>query len=59
MTNNVATLLGTYATPVNNGDRLTVSFVGTAIKVFRNGTQVLTVTSSVNTSSTTHGMVVS
>lgn len=56
----VSTLVSTYTTPMLDGDRMTVDFNGTAIKVLRNGSQiVLSTTSSFNTTGTLHGVMVS
>ncbi len=50
-------LLGAYSSPANPGDRLVVQLSGSTITVFVNNIQVLQVTSSFNTSGTTHGMI--
>jgi len=54
--NGTYTALGTYSTPFSDKDRITVNFVGTAITVSRNGVSVLGVTSTVNQTSTLHGL---
>lgn len=53
-----ATLLASYPQAFAEGDRITVSFVGSTIKVYRNGTLVLTQTSTVNQTAVRHGMLV-
>lgn len=52
------TSLGTYSTAFSDGDRMTVKMQGSTITVYRNGTSVLTVTDSFNSTATTHGMAV-
>lgn len=52
----VTSLVGTYSQAAENNDRLVVQFNGSAIKVFRNGPQVLSVTDSFNSSAIRHGM---
>jgi len=52
----VDTLIGTYSTPFLDQDRVTVTFVGTAITVSRNGVSVLATTSTVNQTATLHGL---
>jgi hypothetical protein len=51
------TTLGTYSSPAQAGDRLVVQLNGSAITVFVNNVQVLSVTSSFNTSGTIHGII--
>lgn len=58
VTNGTATLLGTYSTAFSDNDRISVNLTGTTIKVYRNNGLVLTATSSTNSTSTRHGMVV-
>lgn len=52
------TSVGTYSTPIADGDRLTVKMQGSAITVYRNGVQVYTATDSFNSTATKHGMLV-
>lgn len=52
------TTLGTYSTACSPGDRLVVTMNGTTITAFRNGSSVLSVTSSFNQTATSHGMIV-
>lgn len=52
------TPLVTFATPFQTGDRVTVSFVGSTLKVWRNGVTAATTSSSLNTSATRHGILV-
>lgn len=52
------TTLATHSTPFLAGDRMTASCNGNVITVYRNGTQVSTVTTAFNNSATVFGMVV-
>lgn len=51
------TVLGTYSTPCNVGDRILVNMFGSSVNVFRNNLVVLSVTSSFNSTSTVNGIV--
>jgi hypothetical protein len=51
------TVLGTYSTPCSVGDRLIVTLNGNTITCFRNGIQVLQVTSSFNSGVTFFGII--
>lgn len=52
------TTLGTYSTPFVAGDRMVVQLNGSAIVVLRNGVSVLSVSSSFNSTSGNHGILV-
>jgi hypothetical protein len=52
------TTLATHSTPFLAGDRMTCSVSGNVYTVYRNGTQVSTVTSAFNSGATVFGMVV-
>ncbi len=52
----VKTLVGTYSTAISLDDRVVAEFNGSAIKVYRNGTQVLSITDAFNSSATRHGI---
>jgi hypothetical protein len=50
------TSLGTFSTAFGNGNVMKVVLNGTSIEVFRNGSSVLSVTSSFNQTATKHGL---
>jgi hypothetical protein len=52
------TTLVTYATPIADGDRLTVKVTSSSYTVFRNNVQVATATSSFNSAATLFGIAV-
>lgn len=52
------TLIANYTTPFSDGDRMTVTFTGSAITVLRNGSNVLSASSTINQTSTKHGILV-
>ena len=56
VTGGASTLVGSYSTACQPGDRLTVNLAGNTITVYRNGAQVLTTSSSYNASATIHGI---
>jgi phage tail-like protein len=58
ITSGVSSLIATYSTACQPGDRLTVQLNGNNITVYRNGSQVATTTNSTNSSATLHGIVV-
>ncbi|MEV4454371.1 hypothetical protein [Microbispora sp. NPDC049633] len=58
VTAGAVTTLVTYATPVADGDRLTVKVVGTNYTVLRNGVQVATASTSAGSTSTRFGLAV-
>lgn len=53
----VFTNLGTYSSPANVGDRLTVTLNGSTITCFVNNVQVLQVTSTFNQTGQIHGVI--
>lgn len=57
-TTGVKTLIGTYSSAFNNGDRMKVVMSGTSITVYKNGVSVLAATSAINQTSTIHGLAV-
>ena len=56
VTGGSATLVGSYSTACQPGDRLTVYLSGNNITVYRNGAQVLTTSNAYNASATLHGL---
>jgi hypothetical protein len=48
----------TYSTAFSDGDRITAAFSGSNITIYRNGTQVLTITNSALSTATKVGMAV-
>ena len=57
VTGGTSTLVGSYSTACQPGDRLTVLLAGNSITAYRNGAQVLTESSSYNATATIHGIV--
>jgi hypothetical protein len=58
VTGSVASLVGSYSTACQPGDRLVVQLNGNNITVYRNGAQVLSTTDTYNASATIHGIAV-